>query len=36
MYLEQYNHWMKQENLELYLKEQLEKMTEAEKERLLS
>ena len=32
MYLEQYNHWMKQESLELYLKEQLEKMTEAEKE----
>lgn len=32
MYLEQYNHWMNQENLELYLKEQLEKMTETEKE----
>ena len=32
MYLEQYNHWMKQENLELYLKEQLENMTETEKE----
>ena len=32
MYLEQYNHWMKQENLESYLKEQLEKMTEIEKE----
>ena len=32
MYLEQYNHWMKQENLEAYLKEQLEKMTDEEKE----
>ena len=32
MYLEQYNHWMKQENLESYLKEQLEKMTDVEKE----
>ena len=30
MYLEQYNHWMKQDNLESYLKESLEKMTESE------
>ena len=32
MYLEQYNHWMKQDNLESYLKEQLETMNEVEKE----
>ena len=28
----EYQNWLGQENLELYLKEQLEKMTEAEKE----
>ena len=30
MHLEQYNYWMKQDNLESYLKEQLENMTETE------
>ena len=30
MHLEQYNHWMNQENLEPYLKEQLQNLTEAE------
>ena len=30
MYLEQYNNWMNQENLETYLKEQLKNLTEAE------
>ena len=28
----EYQNWLGQENLELYLREQLEKMTEAEKE----